>query len=60
MTTRSLGRCFIDRDNPLKLHFDARTIDRIKKLIEFYKPYLELIDHFANMGLQPKQLEYTK
>lgn len=60
LAARPLGRCFIDNNHPLQLYLDARTLDKVKKLMQFYKPYIELIHHFANMGLQPKQIEYVK
>lgn len=60
LVAKSIGKCVIDKDNAFKLFLDARTISEMKNLIEFYKPYVELIQYFAAINLQPRAIEYIK
>lgn len=60
LATHPIGKCFIDPDNSLQLRLDARAIDKVRQYIKFYQPYLDLIKHFSDMGLQPKQIKYVK
>lgn len=56
LVCRPIGRAFMDSDSKLKITYDGRTIRQIKRLMEYYQPYIDLINYFAELGLQPKQL----
>jgi hypothetical protein len=62
MMATNIGMKFIDlskeyKDKPVKINTIEETMPKIKDLISFYQPYIELINHWQAKGYQPKQIK---
>jgi len=57
-----IGNMFLDystgyNDRPVKVYDTQEVVEKIQIAIDFFKPYVDLINHWQAKGYQPKQIK---